>query len=263
MNFRFLLFLFTLFFCFFSTAILGKILPVFAQSLSSGIAYYIDISDKNVKPGDIIRFTNKNYHLSRIEYDPSAYAVVTDNPAIAIDDQTTSANSYAVVSSGQVYVLVSSKNGTIKPGDLITPSSIPGIGEKATQDGYVIGTALDSYDAANPQAIGKILVNLNFGYFSDTTNGKENLLLTVKQAFSSAYLSPVTVVRYILAALIIIVSFGFGIGFFGRVITTGIEALGRNPLASRVITLNIVFNLILLLITLGVGIVIAYFILVF
>lgn len=240
-----------------------KLTPVFAQEVSSGISFYIDISDKNVKPGEIISFSNQNYHMTRVPYDPTAFAVVTANPAVAVVNQNATNASYAVVSTGRVYVLVSTKNGKIKPGDLITPSDIPGVGMKSTQDGFVIGTAVDSYDAADPTKVTAILVSLNFGYFTDTMNSKANLLLTMRQAVSSAYMSPSSVIRYVLSAFIIIVSFGFGIGYFGRILTTGVEALGRNPLASRLIMVTIVLNLFLLLATLSAGIVVAYFVIAF
>ncbi|HUD44560.1 MAG TPA: hypothetical protein VMR41_03400 [Patescibacteria group bacterium] len=263
MNLKFSPRFFTIFLFISLSGLFGQILPVFAQSMSSGIAYSIDIADKNVKPGNIISFSNSNYHLSKIEYDPSAYAVVTDNPALALENQTASPLTYSVVSSGHAYVLVSSKNGKIKTGDLITASSTPGVGEKVTDNGYVIGTALESYDVSNTKQAGLILVNLNFGYYTSTSDTKANLVLTVKQAFSGAYLSPSTAIRYVLASLIILVFFGFGLGFFGRVITTGVEALGRNPLASRVIMFSIIINFVLLLAAMGVGIIIAYLILVF
>src|SRR5579862_5190105 len=113
MKFKFSPFLFTLFFLFFATFFRQQFFHVFAQSMSSGIAFYVDISDKNVKPGNIISFTNKNYHLSRMEYDPSAYGVVTDNPAVAVSEQPSSPTSYAIVSNGKTYVLVTSKSGEI------------------------------------------------------------------------------------------------------------------------------------------------------
>lgn len=44
--------------------------------------------------------------------------------------------------AGRLPVKVSTKNGDIAPGDLITTSDIPGIGMKATDPGRVIGKAL-------------------------------------------------------------------------------------------------------------------------
>ena len=235
---------------------------VFAQAMSSGVARYVDISVKNIKQGSIISFTNKNYQLSKNAYDPTAFAVVDDNPAVDIQNQTEDSTSHAILSEGKVDVLVTTANGKIEKGDLITTSTTPGVGEKATQDGYIVGTALETYDASNPKTVGLVLTSLNFGFSTQPTNGKTNLLSSIRQAVVSPYLGPADLLRYILAALVILISFGLGIGYFGRVITTGVEALGRNPLASRVIMVSIVLNLLMMLTIMLVGIAIAYLILV-
>ena len=237
--------------------------PTFAQAISSGVAIYIDIYDKNVKQGSIISFSNKNYHLSKSPYDPTAFAVVTDNPSVALENESAnSATNHAILSEGKIYVLITTANGNIQKGDLITTSSIPGVAQKATADGYVVGTALENYDSSNPKAVGLVLTSLNFGYFTQPSSSTTNLMSTIKQAFINPYLGPAGLIRYIAAALVVLISFGVGIGYFGRIITTGVEALGRNPLASKVIMISIVLNLVMMLTIMLVGIAIAYLILV-
>jgi hypothetical protein len=66
--------------------------------------------------------------------------------------------------SGVVNTQVSSANGDINPGDLITASSVPGIGVKATTAGKIIGRAVGSYSNSDTNAVGKILVLVNVGY---------------------------------------------------------------------------------------------------
>ncbi len=64
--------------------------------------------------------------------------------------------------AGRVPCKVSGENGPIRPGDLLTVSTIPGHAAKAIEAGPVIGTALESFDGGS----GKILVFVNTGWFS-------------------------------------------------------------------------------------------------
>jgi hypothetical protein len=50
-----------------------------------------------------------------------------------------------VALNGRVPVKVSAENGSINPGDPIATSSIPGVGMKATQPGYILGYAIGSF----------------------------------------------------------------------------------------------------------------------
>jgi len=68
-------------------------------------------------------------------------------------------NPMPVALSGRVLVKVSTENGEIKPGDLLTSaSSTPGVAMKATEPGRVIGIALEGYKG---ERIGKITVFVN------------------------------------------------------------------------------------------------------
>ena len=64
------------------------------------------------------------------------------------------------VSSGVTYVKYNSENGQIKKGDLITSSSTPGEGMKATQSGMVIGIALE--DATGSTGLVKVRILLQY-----------------------------------------------------------------------------------------------------
>jgi F0F1-type ATP synthase membrane subunit c/vacuolar-type H+-ATPase subunit K len=60
----------------------------------------------------------------------------------------------------------------------------------------------------------------------------------------------------------VIISFTLGMIYFGRASRTGIEAVGRNPLAKRVIQLTIFLNIVLTIVIVMVGLAIAYLILI-
>ena len=58
---------------------------------------------------------------------------------------------------GHVSVNVSLENGVIKPGDVLTTSSISGYAMKSTEPGMTVGKALDVFDGSEGW-IGKIEV---------------------------------------------------------------------------------------------------------
>jgi hypothetical protein len=231
-----------------------------AQELTSGVATYVQISDKDVPEGAIISFTNDGYSMSRQKYDPSVFGIVVNNPSVSLE-LSDLPNAKPVISSGKANVRVSAENGEIKAGDLIAASDTPGVGMKSTQDGFVVGTALEDFSRTDNKT-GLVLVNLNFGFKSQPASLRTNLLDNLNLALTSPFLSPVTALRYLLAGLTVVLCLGVGVWFFGRVTAHGVEALGRNPLAGRLILAGILFNLILTLGVLALGIAIAYLILI-
>jgi hypothetical protein len=64
---------------------------------------------------------------------------------------------------------VSAENGPIEVGDPITISSVAGIGMKATEMGYVVGTALEAFDGTTSGFTGTISVMLKIGYYNGNT----------------------------------------------------------------------------------------------
>jgi len=68
--------------------------------------------------------------------------------------------------TGLVQTTVSSANGPIKPGDVITASSLAGVGVKAIRPGVIVGRAIEGYDNTDPHAVGSILVSVHVGWFA-------------------------------------------------------------------------------------------------
>lgn len=238
--------------------------PILAlEPQSIGIAIYVPIEGKNVSDGNIITATTNGYSLSKTPYDPSLFGVVNNSPAAAFVGNPKEGEK-AVISSGKAYVLVSTINGKIKKGNFITSSKNPGIGQLADKEGYMVGTALEDYSANNKNEVGKILVSLNIKYNAQIEGGKTstNLLELVKNGASAPYLSPLTSFRYLLAGIVTIVSFTLGFTFFGRLAHTGVEALGRNPLAAKIIEISVVLHILMTIGIIGLGLAIAYLILV-
>src|SRR3989338_2684520 len=238
-------------------------LPIlaYAQSKSVGTAISIPIIDNDVADGSIIASTPKGYGLTATAYDSNMYGIYTQSPSIFLQN-TSDPQTKPVTTMGKANVLVSSINGDIKKNDFITTSTIAGIGQKATRNGMVLGTAMDDYSNSNQKIAEKILVAVNPHFNASFADTKTNVLEVLRNASDPTTLTPTTSLRYVVAAGIVLVSFAIGFIYFGRVTSSGVEALGRNPLASRTIQLSLVFNLVLMIVIILVGLGIGYMILI-
>jgi len=249
------------------TILLGPVLfagHVFAQEYATGTAQSVVVEgDRAVEEGDIIsiREGDGRYVFSAKAYDSALFGVVTSEPSIIINDLALD-NRVFVVSSGEAFVKVSAKNGTINSGDFITSSDIPGVGQKADRSGQIVGIALQSYNPQGPEEVSDILVNLDIRSNVIETNVRVNLLETLRSGAQSPFLTPLTSLRYILAALVTAGSFVLGFATFGKASGTGVTALGRNPLAHKEIQRSIILNMVLTAVIMIVGLLLAYLILV-
>jgi hypothetical protein len=217
-----------------------------SSSIESGIGMPVPIADTEVEDGDIISFVQGLYRLSETAFDSNVFGVVSFDPALAISAQDNKGT--PVITSGKTFVRVSTINGPIHAGDFITTSLIPGIGAKADGFGYILGTALSDFTEVNPEIVGKIPAMINIRVDSP--------LLTFRT-------SPQQTLRYILAFVIASASIIIGFIYFGKVARAGVEALGRNPLASRLIEFSVFLNLFLTLGIIAIGVVIAFGIIMF
>ncbi len=217
----------------------------YASDLSLGVANNISISDDVVKDGDVVSSSSGGFFLSKYPYDSSVVGVVSDNPAIVFESDTKADKKYPVVLSGTVKVNVSSVNGAIRKGDIVTTSGIPGTAQRADKAGYAIGVALEDYENEDKNATGKVAVSLNMRYFyPGSTYGKGQ---TATGAFvnalsQAAIQSPGVAFKYLVAGVFILLSFILGLVYFGRIASSGVEALGRNPLAAKSIEIGVFVN---------------------
>jgi F0F1-type ATP synthase membrane subunit c/vacuolar-type H+-ATPase subunit K len=245
---------------------LGGILIVGARSLeaqisSSDIAFTVPI-ETDAGPAEIICVQKAGYKRCDAEYDSAMYGVITATPAASLSATAEDKDLPLVASRGKVIVKVSTKNGPITIGDLITTSTTPGVGQRASRNGFVLGTALEVYDSANPEEVGTIAIALAVHPSTAFSDARTNLLDTIRQALASPTLTPLASLRYVLAFIIAVVSFVLGFVYFGRVAKTGVEAIGRNPLATRTIELTVLLHIGLTAVIVIIGLAIAYLILV-
>ncbi|QQG41565.1 MAG: hypothetical protein HYV90_05425 [Candidatus Woesebacteria bacterium] len=194
------------------------------------------------------------------EYDPNLFGVVTNSPGVSFENGVS--GSFPVISNGDAFVVVSSANGVIKKGDYVTSSKTPGVGMLAKKSGYVIGISLADYTNTDPNVKGEILVSVGAKPAVLTKGAGNNLLQLILEGVSGAFESPLAALRYIVAGILVIVSVVFSLLYFGRIAKSGVEALGRNPLAARAIQLGILVNILMAIVIMVVGLGIAYIVLV-
>lgn len=230
-----------------------------AQIDSSDIAKSFSL--ENSVEGSVVCSSQTGLALCTKAYSPSIYGVVSSLPAVAIRDRNID-NEALIAEGGTVAVRISSKNGNINEGDFITSSDIEGVAQKATKNGYVLGTALEPFQPANPDEIGSILVSVHIHPETSFTDEGSNLLETLEQALTIPILTPLAALRYLLASLIVTLSFVIGFIYFGKVLKMTVENIARNPSVKIIIYLTSVVSLVIISAAVFAGLYLAYLILV-
>ena len=234
--------------------------PVVGGAATFGVAHMVELKDKNVKDGALVSTSDKGAVLTSIPYDSQIVGIVSRDAAIILSS-TGSTTGVPIISTGTVYVLVSSRDGNIKKGDLLTSSTIRGVAVKAKDAGYVLGTALEGYSNSDPKKIDKIAVNLDLHYFNAKPTFPGSLSDILKFVLLPTKVGPSPIYKYIVAAIVVLGSMVLGFMTFGRAAAKGVEALGRNPSASRIIHLGIMFHVVIVAAIALAGLAVAFLIL--
>jgi len=247
--------------------------PVFAQSPTSnpgsgmeglatfGVARMVETSVSDLKDGAILSASENGAILSSIPYDSQVLGIVSRDAGIIFNTTNSTGSAIPIISTGEVYALVSVKNGPIKKGDLLATSTNPGIAVKATVPGYVLGTAKEDTTVQNPEEIEKIAIDLNLHYFNSKSPFPGSLSDIMKIAMFPTKDGPSPLFKYIVAGLVVLGSFYLGFVSFSRTAAKGVEALGRNPAASKIIYLGIIFNVTIVVAIILAGLTVAFLIL--
>ncbi|OGG11427.1 hypothetical protein A2Z00_05585 [Candidatus Gottesmanbacteria bacterium RBG_13_45_10] len=237
------------------------------------IARTLTIGDKDAVNGDIVTLDIKTGSLVRTKVvsDPLMYGVLASDSMMVYRTLPT----LPVTRQGDVFVNVTTLNGPITIGDFVTGSPIAGKGQKAEGvAGYMLGVALGNFDGKNATdsatyqdkkyPMGKVKVTVGIGPASPVlTKAAGGILGTLKQLATAIMFNISTskqaerIIRYILAVLIAIVIIYVSYRTFGRNITKGIEAIGRNPLAKGSIQAMIMLNVILLIVSIIAGVILS------
>lgn len=231
-----------------------------AQDASSGIAVSIEIQE-DVEVGDIICTNEKGFTLCQSPYDTSISGVITEEPAASII-RTDLENSVLLQSSGTAKARVSAKNGPIQIGSLITSSEDNGVGQLADKSGYVLGVALEEFNPDNSEDIDKIQIAINIHPAAGLSGARSNLIQVLRQGLQAPLFDPLDSLRYVLAAAILLASVILGFVYFGRASSIGVEAIGRNPLASRKIQFAVLLHVLITIVIVISGLILAYLVLI-
>jgi len=233
---------------------------VVAQEISSGTAVSGLYSNVQVNDGDIVCQTQAGITPCTSQYSVEIAGVYSESPAIFLEN--TALGGKPLVTSGRVAVRVNSSNGPIKAGNFVTSSETSGVGKLADKSGNVLGTAQEDWTVTDATQVGKIVVLVNIRPAIVSVSARGNLVETLKEGFLAPTLTPLASMRYVFAILVAMVSLILGFVYFGRVARSGVESLGRNPMAARTIQLGMIFNLLLTVVIIGGGIALAYAILI-
>ncbi len=234
---------------------------VSAQVGGIGVAINVPVSG-DVIDGSVVCSSPDGYVLCQGEYSSDMFGVVALDPAVEfVGDTLIETN--PVMTSGNVVVRVSSVNGNITAGDFLTSSVTSGVAQLATLDGYVLGTALESFESSDPNSEGLILASLSIHAAGGLSGLRANLLTNLRGGLSIPILSPLVSLRYLLAFVIVVIGFTLGFVYFGRTARTGVEAIGRNPLARRAIQVSVIVNVMLGMIMIVASLIVAALMLIF
>ena len=220
------------------------------------IAKNLKVIDEKAKAGDIVSQTEKGLVRSSVPYDKNIIGVVGKNPIITFNAPATA--TLPIVTWGEALVRVSNKNGQIKKGDFITSSNRPGVGQKATEPGFVIGKAAEDLRGNE----GLITAFVNVQYTTPEGSAKSGIIGKIISGLEKTKNIPKWL-RYVFA--ILIGGGSFIIGFFSLVkaLREGIAGVSRNPLAKRSIITAMILNLIGISILTAAGLGLALFVILY
>lgn len=131
--------------------------------------------------GDLVVINEKGFiEKAKIPYDKRLIGVISSEPTLIMKSGLNEGNSLPVALIGKVLSKASLLNGEIDIGDPLTSSNLPGVAQKATQPGKIIGFALESLKENDfkeckksekildcDQKIGKIKVLINLQMLSN------------------------------------------------------------------------------------------------
>jgi len=136
--------------------------------LGADLAENYYTNDKSIEPGDVVALDSSlpaGVKKSAIAYDAKTIGIISTSPGLTLDDGIGLGlgRPVPVALSGRVPVKVTSENGSIAPGDYLTPSSTPGTAMKATKSGVIIGQAMTAF---NGDGIGSVLTFVKTSYYN-------------------------------------------------------------------------------------------------
>ncbi|KKS95724.1 MAG: hypothetical protein UV73_C0014G0001, partial [Candidatus Gottesmanbacteria bacterium GW2011_GWA2_43_14] len=120
---------------------------------TADLAEIYSTNDTTISPADVVSLDpslKAGVLKTQTAYDQQAIGVVSTRPAKVIGSiENEGKTGIPVALSGRVPVKVTTENGPINPGDLLTSSAVPGFAMKMNRAGPVIGMAMAQFDPQN------------------------------------------------------------------------------------------------------------------
>lgn len=224
--------------------------PLIAQTFTQGYG-----TDGLVQKGMIVRLaesdTSKVQALSPDEMDKMHGVVVSANDA-AVTLSDIAAEKVFVATRGRYDVLVSSQNGDIKEGDLITLSAVKGVGMKVDdKQPFIVGRAVGTFDKESRAAsttklkdssggdkevrIGRVQAEINVGR-NPLLKGEESSLPGFLQKVSESIAGrPVDASRVYIGMVVFLLTTSVAGSLIYAGVRSGIISIGRNPFSKKLI----------------------------
>ncbi len=235
------------------------------QSLTKGYSS----SDSDLRLGMVVQLS-ENSNSDQPEVERASPEGVTrilgvaTNPDDSLVVITSLKNDFYVQSSGEVSVFASDVNGQIKKGDQVSISPLKGIVMKATDSSVVLGTALEDFPDATATAyptksndngapdtkVNLMKINLDYRPISGGTAQSNSPLAKVGRLLVGREVAEIRVLIALIIFVIVLIAEGSII--YGAV-SSAITAIGRNPLANKIIRKELFRVLIITFFVLGIG----------
>lgn len=230
-----------------AVAILTVTLPSVA-ALANGYA----TDDVELIPGMVVALSESSTadepKVERAALDKNSKVIgvstTTDSQLVAAGS---SKSKIFVQTTGEATVFVSDLNGVVKNGDLLAPSPLLGILMKADKNtAPVVGIAIEDFDESTSETqaiqeggsegqvkIGKVRANLDHMAASNQhASMTDSSLERLGRALTGRDVGELQVVAALAIFLIVLVAEG---GIIYGAISSSITAVGRNPLAGKII----------------------------
>jgi hypothetical protein len=126
-----------------ASGLFGATQDVLGLGQGADLAEYY-YSSQGLEAGDVVAIEpsqEAGINKSSQQYQKNLLGVVSTKPGLVLGP--TAENAYAIALSGRVPVKITTENGPIRVGDLLTSSSRPGYAMRATSAGAVIGRVLN------------------------------------------------------------------------------------------------------------------------
>lgn len=129
-------------------------------------------SPDHLTAGDVVVVSQQGrFHVQRsLNTTAIPMGIVSTRPGFVAGAAASS--TYPIALAGRVPTKVTATNGAIQVGDLLAPSTIPGVAMKATAAGPVVGQALEAYSGGD---VGSIEVFVHVGWWGGPAKALEEV----------------------------------------------------------------------------------------